>query len=255
MDAKETKAVFSTILDLGEIMLRSGAEVYRVEDTITRLIAAYGGRTSHVFAIPSHVVVTADFFGEEYSLSRRVLGVQTNLETLDRVNDLARALCRDKPCAEEMRARLLSASRNRGYLGYQRAGIFALICFSFTLFFGGNLTDSAISAFLGIIIFFAMGISRRIGGNVLFTDILCAAISAFLAVVSVRIGIGTDADRIIIGNIMLLIPGVELVNGIRDFIAGDIQAGMMHVAEALFLAIGIAVGAAGVLTLMGGTAI
>lgn len=252
MDAKETKAVFSAILDLGEIMLRSGAEVYRVEDTVKRLVAAYGGQSSHVFAIPSHVVVTARFDGEEYNLSRRVLNVQTNLDTLDHVNDLARRLCRETPRAEEIRAHLQAATKNRGYYGYQKIGIFAFISLSFTLFFGGNLMDGLISALLGVVVFFAMGISRRIGGNLLFTDILCAAITAFLAVISVRIGIGSDADKIIIGNIMLLIPGVELVNGIRDFIAGDIQAGMMHVAEALFLAIGIAVGAAGVLTLMGG---
>ena len=91
-----------------------------------------------------------------------------------------------------------------------------------------------------------------VGGNIVFQDIFCAGVSALLAVTFTRLGFGHDADKIIIGNVMLLIPGVELVNGMRDFITGDIQAGTMHIAEALFLAIAIAVGAAGVLTLMGG---
>ena len=126
--------------------------------------------------------------------------------------------------------------------------------FSFAMFFGGSFADAAVSAVIGVLLYPAtqmINSQRSVQGNIIFIDILCAAISAFFACLAVRVGIAHDADKIIIGNVMLLIPGVELVNGMRDFIAGDIQAGMMHVFEALFLAICIAIGAAGVLTLMG----
>ena len=66
-----------------------------------------------------------------------------------------------------------------------------------------------------------------------------------------RLGLGRDADKIIIGVVMLLVPGVELLNGFRDFISGDIQAAVMHISEALFLGIVLALGAAGMLTVAG----
>ncbi|MBR3929161.1 MAG: threonine/serine exporter family protein [Clostridia bacterium] len=252
MHTQNLNKIFTQILDLGEIMLRSGGEVYRVEDTIARLVKAYGASESHVFCIPSNIIVTITIDGVEITHSRRVVNVQTNLELLDRMNDLARKICRETPDAEEF-ARLIKEKSNvRRYNHIEKILIYAVISSSFAVFFGGSWLDAAASAVAGVVLYFAGMLARAIGGNIVFQDIFCAAISAFFAVIFTRLGFGHDADKIIIGNVMLLIPGVELVNGMRDFITGDIQAGTMHVAEALFLAIAIAVGAAGVLTLMGG---
>jgi len=252
MEEREAQAVFSRILDIGEHMLRSGAEVYRVEDTITRLILAYGGTKPHVFAIPSNIIVTATFDKTEITHSRRVPSPDTNFEILDRMNNLARQLCREKPSAEKIGLMTEDALNIRPYGIVGRVFIFALISLSFALFFGGTVMEAICSAVIGVVLIGAIKGIRKIGGNTIFVNILGASLSAMLAVLSVRLGIAADADMIIIGNVMLLIPGVELVNGMRDFIAGDIQAGLMHVAEALFLAICIAIGAAGVFTLMGG---
>ena len=85
----------------------------------------------------------------------------------------------------------------------------------------------------------------------MFVVLLGGAFTAFAAAVCVRLGLGRDADKIIIGVVMLLVPGIELLNGFRDFISGDIQAGVMHISEALFLGIILALGAAGMLTVAG----
>ncbi len=248
----DCEELFSTILDIGESMLVSGAEVCRVEDSIIRLVRAYGGSCIHVYCIPSHIVVTAAFDGREITHTRRVMATYTNLEALNRLNDLARRLCREKLPPNEIRPLLTAAANPPKFGFFAKILIYALISFCFALFFGGSYADAYTSALVGVALFFAMLLSKRVGGNELFTDIFSSAVSAFLAVMAQRMGIANDADKVIIGNIMLLIPGVELVNGMRDFIAGDIQTGIIHVIEAAILAVGIAVGAAGVLTLMGG---
>lgn len=252
MHEQEAQKIVTNILNLGEIMLKSGGEVYRVEDTIARLAKAYGATASHVFCIPSNIVATITFLDTEITHSRRVMTVETNLELLDKANDLARRICRDKPDAAEFARMIETGCQVKKYSHFQKILIYALVSFSFAVFFGGSWLDACASAVTGVILYFAGMIARRIGGNIVFSDIFCAGISALFAVIFTRFGFGHDADKIIIGNVMLLIPGVELVNGMRDFITGDIQAGTMHIAEALFLAIAIAVGAAGVLTLMGG---
>lgn len=252
MHDMEAQKIISQILDLGEIMLRSGGEVYRVEDTITRIAKAYGATDTHVFCIPSNIIATITFDGNEITHSRRVMTVETNLELLDRANDLARRICTTTPSAIEFERLIQTSCVVKKYNHVEKILIYAIISSSFAVFFGGSWLDAAASAVTGIILYFAGIAAKKIGGNIVFLDIFCAAFSAFFAVLFTRLGFGHDADKIIIGNVMLLIPGVELVNGMRDFITGDIQAGTMHIAEALFLAIAIAVGAAGVLTLMGG---
>ena len=49
-------------------------------------------------------------------------------------------------------------------------------------------------------------------------------------------------DTIIIGSIMLLVPGIAITNAIRDTIAGDLVSGVSRSMEALFIAIAIAAG-------------
>ena len=55
-------------------------------------------------------------------------------------------------------------------------------------------------------------------------------------------------DDIIIGGIMLLVPGVATTNAVRDTLMGDILSGMIRVLEAITSAIGIAMGAGFVLS-------
>ena len=58
----------------------------------------------------------------------------------------------------------------------------------------------------------------------------------------VRWGIGQDANKILIGNIMLLIPGIALTNSLRDLIGGDIITGLLRFLDAILVAAAIAAG-------------
>ena len=55
-----------------------------------------------------------------------------------------------------------------------------------------------------------------------------------------------------IGNIMLLIPGMALTNSIRDLLCGDIVAGLLRLVESLLIALAIAAGYSIPLILLGG---
>ena len=76
--------------------------------------------------------------------------------------------------------------------------------------------------------------------NLLFTVLLCA------------VGLGQHHDKIIIGNIMLLIPGMALTTSLRDVINGDTLSGMMGFIESIVKAMAVAIGPAVVLKLLGG---
>ncbi len=239
------EALMTQILDIGKSMLIAGAEIYRVEDTITRLLAAYGGTQTQVNAVPSNIVVTASFEGREYTLSRRITCTETDMELLDRLNALSRRICAEKPTADEIELLARKAGAGPKYKPYQNALIYALTSSSFTLFFGGGAAEAAASAVIGFALFWLRSVIVRTGGNKVFVALLCSAFAALMATLTGTLGFVSEADKVIIGVVMLLIPGVQLLNGIRDLISGDIQAGIMHISEALFLALVIATGAAG----------
>ena len=65
-----------------------------------------------------------------------------------------------------------------------------------------------------------------------------------LSLLLVRAGLGDNVDLVTIGVLMLLVPGVALTNAMRELVAGDTYSGLSRTAEAILIAMGIALGSA-----------
>ena len=55
---QDTEAILSLAMDLGKSMIKCGAEIDRVEETIIRICPAYGMKKTEVFSIVSMINVT-----------------------------------------------------------------------------------------------------------------------------------------------------------------------------------------------------
>ena len=78
--------------------------------------------------------------------------------------------------------------------------------------------------------------------NSLIQTMFCSAVTSISVMLLVGIGIGVHPDKIMIGNIMLVIPGIQLTNSLRDMISGDMISGLLNMSEALMKAISVAMG-------------
>ena len=233
----------SLALDIGERMLQYGAEVNRVEDTIQRICAAYGAKRVDVFTITSSIVVTV--FSETsgtITQTRRVTGMQYNLFRLDLLNQLSRHICATLPGGKEIRRRLLTIEQTKCYSFGQRLGIYALVSSSFTVFFGGTALEALASAVIGVLICFLQLPLQRGEFHRIVPLLLLSLFGGVLSHVAVLVGCGQSAALISIGNIMLLIPGIALVNSVRDMVQGDIISGLARFCEAVMLSIIVALG-------------
>ena len=130
----------------GKILLESGAEIHRTEDTICRICEAYGVEEASAFVIPTGMFLSFTADGESYSRIMRIRGSSLNLERINRVNDISRRCVRQPMPFEEIMAELLQIQQTRNYrpLYVTLAGGF--IAMFFTPFFGGSLPD-ALAAF------------------------------------------------------------------------------------------------------------
>ena len=132
------------LLEISGGLLAYGAEVYRVEESLQYIGAAYGLAGADVFAIPSHVILTlrlAD--GSAHTQSKRIFDRATDLDKVDRLNALCRRICRDRPGCAEIRRELDELRARPTYpLLWQVAGYGVAAC-AFALFFGGSPWDAA----------------------------------------------------------------------------------------------------------------
>lgn len=123
------------ILDIGEQMLSSGAEIGRVEDSIERMCRVLGAEAIECFAITYVIVVTIS--GENLpglTEIRRVDQFDRNMHKLTLLNTLSRDICAEKIELKEARIRLETIDQASASSLYSKMFIFALISLSFTIF-------------------------------------------------------------------------------------------------------------------------
>ena len=238
--------------ELGCQLMSSGAEISRVEDSIQRLMQAYGISNAHVFAIPNSLMVSlTPPTGEPITRICRIPAHGTDLDHLELCNALCRTLCQDTPPLEQALEQVSLVPHNRPIysdraviLGHFLVGAF------FTPFFGGNVLDSMCGGLCGVSIALSSRLLRHIAGSsAFFRTLLSAAVSSLLAQLLVRFGNAGNADAITVGALMLLVPGVSLTTSMREFMAGDMVSGVTRLAESLLTATAIALGTGAALAL------
>lgn len=229
---------------LGRQLMASGAEIYRVEESVSRLLTAYG-LDPQVFSIPSCLIVSINTpDGTPLTQMYRIPAHGTDIELLERCNDLCRRLCRETPPVEEAQRlvdsltdRCRSFSPRVVLLGYMMAPAF------FALFFNGGVQDLLCAAIAGLAVGICVLFGQAfIGSNIFFRTAVCAAVASLLALVLVHIGWGRSPDIITIATLMVLVPGMALTNAMREIMAGDIISGLSRTADAILVASAIALG-------------
>ncbi len=231
--------------DCGSLVLENGGETYRAEECMTAIALAYGGREPECFAIPTGAMFSMnDEQGRVHSLIVRIKRRATDMGTLARVNALRNAAVSGnlgfQQACQEVQAITAAAPPA---LAPELLGAACVAAF-FCLLFHGDWRGALVSAFLG----FCLKASLRIFSGKLLTDFLLNVLGGFQVALLARIALallpGLSIDSVIIGTLMLLVPGTLIVNAIRDIIAGDLVAGVARSAEALMSAAAISLGTA-----------
>lgn len=245
---KERQARYRLLMDTallaGKIMLQSGAETYRVEDTICRILHTSGLETAETFATVTGLFVTlADPSIDAITKITRVSEKQTNLSQVYEVNDVSRRLCCGVISVEEAYQELLLIKDKKEYPNSMvYVGIIMTSSF-FTLLLGGGILASALAAINGLWIVACRHIAGRVKLNNFITDMLSSFIIAVATMLYAHVlDNSVIVEIIIVGSIMPLVPGVAITNAIRDTLQGDYLSGGSRAIEAFVIAACVAVG-------------
>ncbi|HAZ20186.1 MAG TPA: threonine/serine exporter [Clostridiales bacterium] len=239
---REWDLILTSAMDIGKAMLESGGEVHRVEDTIHRICIAYGATGAEVFSIVSLITATASTpQGIHVSQSRRVYASSNNMDRLERLNALSRKICREKTPPHEIPALLAGVLSSRPYSKWCKLLGAMLASGGFAVFFGGTWLDGMMSAAIGLgITLLGMFIPEGINQAVQIT--LYSFLSGITSLLLAACGLIHNSDKVMIGTIMLMIPGVAFGNALREILKGDTATGMLRLIQSVILATTIAAG-------------
>lgn len=231
--------------DLGYELAMSGAETFRVEESIIRVLRTYGIE-SEVFAIPNCLHVSFEAANGKPMTRMRRIGFHGNdLEAVEQFNALSRRICAEKPepqvarqWLDNTRAACRKFSKPMFLLGD------FLGAFGFAMSFGGTLAEGFWSGVCGIVGGLVGQFMDSLKANPFFSTIASSFLMALLAYCFASIGLVGNVDTVIIGALMILVPGLLFTNSMRDIIYGDTNSGINRIVQVLLIAMAIALGTA-----------
>ena len=222
MTSVEKSQAVHFALDIGEQLLVCGGEVGRAEDTVARICTAYHAIRVDAFAIMSAITVTVTWEdGSVISQGRRIKNPKKNMHRLERLNALSRRVCSESVPLSEARAEFSKIMQKDPFsLGRELLGAI-LISLSCTLFFGGTWRDAAVAPLVGVAIVFTQILNAKLGGNRMLSQMMCAFIATTIAILGVTLQVGSSVEQIMIGCVMILIPGIAFTHAVENMITGD----------------------------------
>ena len=255
-DKKEIQNIdeLETVLYAGNLLLSSGAEIYRAEETMHRIADAMHIKDLDAYVTNRGIFASGKVPGK--GIESRIMSVpdkELNIDKIEAVNELSREVCSNCMDLSYLRATLHKIAD----MGEQNVGEKILSyflgagCFSYAI--GTSFRDSLCAAIIGSLVGFYMIWSKyRIKSRVLIT-IIASVLTALLSNLFVAIGLGSQLSFIIIGAMMDLVPGVSFVYSVREFSQNNFATGQTLLTSALLTCVSMASGVALVELLVSGT--
>lgn len=248
-----TEYLLCLALDVGEGMLKSGGEVARVENTVERICRAYGALHVEVFTITSVIHAAVRMPDGSYSSQmRRIHGTYNDLYRLELYNGISREICSKTPELEAFDKMICEAKEKKVYPKWAGLPASAVAAGAFAVFFGGGIRECVAAMLIGAIVALAENFSDgRVNGmaKTVVSSFLAGLLSFFSAFA------GADSGTVMIGTIMLLVPGLSFGTALRDLLCGDLLSGLLKSVQACLAALMIAFGYILSIAVTGGVAL
>ena len=238
---------YNTLLDvsteLGYQLAMSGAETFRVEESINRVMDTYGIH-AEAFAIPNclHITIETDE-GTPMTRMRRIGYHGNDLEAVELYSNLSRRICRERP---EAKTALQWLKDTKGALRSYTLPVYLIGSFlgacGFSVIFGGSFVDSLCAGVCGVVVGLINKFMDKMKANPFFRTIAAAFLMALVAYMAGTFGIADNIDTVIIGTLMILVPGLLFTNAMRDIIYGDTNSGINRIVQVFLIAAAIALG-------------
>lgn len=225
-------------------MLCNGAETYRVEDTMIRILNISGLEKVEAFTISTGIMVTLDDpCIDAITVTERVAARVTKLDRIYYVNNISRNLCKGKISVEDAYEELKQVKDLNTYSDTLINICTILTTIFFTVLLGGEWNDCIVSLVNGIFLVLCILLSKKIKLNGFVKNMMASFLMAINTMFFLTfLNISDKQEIIITASIMPLVPGVAITNAIRDTMQGDYVSGSAGVIEAFVSAASIAVG-------------
>jgi len=233
--------------DAGKLMLQSGGETYRVEETVSIICKSFDVEEVEVFASPTAVMVSILYNGKVHSIVRRISSRGIDLNMVHNINSLSREIYKHKLSIDECEKKLKDICKPNSYSLIKNLFFAGISTSTFTILFNGGIKEFLCAFILGILTQLININLKKSNLNDFFINIISGGFIAISSIFCLHVRLINELNKLIAGSIMLLVPGLALTNSIRDLLEGQLVSGLARAAEAFFIGLSAAIGTGSIL--------
>ena len=242
---EDIEKALKTVMWAGEILLTSGAEVSRVEDTMRRILLNFKFSDAQAFVIPGMLILTVET-GEQASKTviKRVSGGGYHLGKVSLINSLSRELATSEMTVAEFHRRLEEIDKVQPYDSKLMIAGASVGSFAFTYIINANIYASFVALFVGALVFAIIVALRRNKVSKILQKMLAGLLSFVFAYFAIEL-LGDQRfvlEMVVFGSIIPHLPGMALVSAMRDIMGGDLVSGSIGLVDTLAMAGALATG-------------
>lgn len=241
----DVKKVVDLALKAGKILLKNGAEIFRVEETMTRICNRFHVDYVDTFTMSHAIFITAEKGEDEvYTKVRQVPLSGAHLGIVAEVNDLSRDISAGRVGLEEASKRLREIEKIPPKKNFFRVGAAGVGSATLGYLLGASAMESMAAFVIGCILYLWVLLGEKHNMSKIIVNIVGGALITILALLAIHIPFlqGLQMDGMIVGAIMPLVPGIPFTNAIRDIADGDFLSGTVRMIDALLVFVYIAIG-------------
>ena len=241
----EEDRVLELAVEMGEILLQSGAEIFRAEDTMRRFCRHFHLDDCHFFVMSNGIISSSGGNRRSYAKVRYLPVKGARLDRVVAINQLSRGIAEGQyESLDAVEEKIKEIRAMPPFPQWAQILASALASSTVCVLFGGSVEDTVSAFIAGLMLYIFL---LQIGNprmSKIFTNICGGAVATLSCVVAYQLGLGENLSPMISGAILPLVPGVAFTNGIRDIGGGDYLSGTIRLLDAIwsFLCIAIGVG-------------
>lgn len=252
LEYEELRDVMILSLWAGQMLLQNGADTHRVEETVHRLGTALGADWMDIVVLPDSIIASTINNNEFRTKVRRAPSRGVDMQIIAEVSHLSYLAVDGKIDRFELRKELRRIDEMpRNYNRWLVVFAVGLSCAAFSRLLGGDWPVFLISFLASSSAMF----TRQELHHRHFNPYLIVAITSFVAGLIASTAwlfqLSPKASTAMAAAVLLLVPGVPLINAVEDLIHGHLVAGVMRGIFGLLIALAIALGLVAAIWLTG----
>jgi len=242
-EEKKVNNLCRLLLDMGTLLMSSGANTSRIRTTIMRIASAYN---YHAELLVTHRALMLTVYGKDKDLFfnrlKRTPPQEANFKIVSGISRMSWKIVEEKWSLEKVEKELGILKNISSYPRWLVLLAVSLAGASFCGLAGGKLiecTVAYIATFCGL---FVRQETAKKGYNGYLCVFTGAFISSILAGLTVKYNIGYYPQRALVSSVLYLIPGIPLINTFSDLVEGNIMNGIVRGINGLIISFAIAMG-------------